>query len=245
MKKRLSVFFDTEDPSSMLLYCIIKQVKSSKRMEVLADNILSMLEDYKLLSRYGDDPAALARMLMAFSENYRADDKPLMERAATAVSKQMSYVSLSCGISNVNVSGYKDLEGTRVHATELYDEDSMADTGFETTTDVRFRTDEEMTIVSEAPKDNECQEKMLDAAEYEAIAVEIAKEYIFSKLSPVEQKQLQMQWAYMDEDELYSEIVEEQLWFENQPENLPEGFESMVEYTEHEMNIRGYKRKAK
>lgn len=245
MKKRLSVFFDTEDPSSMLLYCIIKQVKSSKRMEVLADNILSMLEDYKLLSRYGDDPAALARMLMAFSEYYRASGKPLMEGASSLASKQMSYGSLSCGINNGNASGYKDLEGAKVHATELYDEGPMADAGLEKKTDGESEIDGVMSTFSETPRDNTIQVKMLDAAEYEAMAVEIAKEYIFSRLSPVEQKQLQMQWAYMDEDELYSEIVEEQLWFENQPENLPEGFKSMIEYTEHEMNIRGYKRKVK
>ena len=74
--------------------------------------------------------------------------------------------------------------------------------------------------------------------------MDIAREYIFSQLTEIEQRKLLMQWTYLANEELYQELVIDQLWFEYHPEKLPKGFGSMLEYTEHELSQMGYVRKA-
>ena len=70
--ERITLNFDTDDGNSMMLCSILKEIKRGHRMEVIADNILTKLEEHNLLEKYADNPAAMARALVMLSENYRA-----------------------------------------------------------------------------------------------------------------------------------------------------------------------------
>ena len=70
--ERITLNFDTGDRNSMILCSILKEIKRGHRMAVMADNILAELEEHNLLEKYADNPAAMARVLVMFSENYRA-----------------------------------------------------------------------------------------------------------------------------------------------------------------------------
>ena len=69
--ERITLNFDTGDRNSMVLCSILKEIKRGHRMAVIADNILAELEEHNLLEKYADNPAAMARALVMFSENYR------------------------------------------------------------------------------------------------------------------------------------------------------------------------------
>ena len=70
--KRITLNFDMNDQNSMILYGILNQLKRGHRMEVLSDNILSILSEHHLLDKYGYAPEPLARALIMFSDNYRS-----------------------------------------------------------------------------------------------------------------------------------------------------------------------------
>ncbi len=120
----------------------------------------------------------------------------------------------------------------------------MPPQGFKTIVKKQIDSFDATVVSSENMSISELTKTPLNIDEYQAKAVEIAKDFIFKDLSQVEQKKLMMQWACMDTDELYEELVTEQLWFQNMPEKLPDGFSSMFDYTEHEMSSNGYVRKA-
>lgn len=69
--ERITLNFDTDDGNSMMLCSILKEIKRGHRMEVIADNILSVLDEHSLLEKFADNPAAMAKVLVMFSENYR------------------------------------------------------------------------------------------------------------------------------------------------------------------------------
>lgn len=221
MKKRFSLIFDTEDQNSLILYCTLKKIKRGQRMEVLADNILSQLEEHKLMNMYGDDPAAMARALTMFSENFRDNGR--------------------VRISLPNIPDWNTGDGCRVTTSDSISNSRRTSTKRNIFTDAAVdKNISENAATCSADDKGLPSIATLNKEEYEALAVEIAKEYIFSKIDHVEQRQLMMQWVYMDPDELYEELVVDQLWFESQPENLPEGYSSMLEYVEHEIAIKGF-----
>ena len=84
--ERITLNFDTGDRNSMILCSILKEIKRGHRMAVMADNILAELEEHNLLEKYADNPAAMARVLVMFSENYRATKNSAFSKSADALS---------------------------------------------------------------------------------------------------------------------------------------------------------------
>ena len=70
--ERITLNFDADDENSMILCNILKEIKRGHRMEVIADNVLSILDEHNFLGKYADNPTMMAKFLMMFSENYRA-----------------------------------------------------------------------------------------------------------------------------------------------------------------------------
>lgn len=97
--ERITLNFDTGDSNSMILCNILKEIKRGHRMAVIADNILSELEGHNLFEKYSDNPAAMARALVMFSENYRATKN-------------------SAFMSSVNIGASTSVNGHKAHRTK-------------------------------------------------------------------------------------------------------------------------------
>ena len=91
--ERITLNFDTGDRNSMVLCSILKEIKRGHRMAVIADNILAELEEHNLLEKYADNPGAMARALVMFSENYRATKNSAFSESDNALSA--SHVRIS------------------------------------------------------------------------------------------------------------------------------------------------------
>ena len=202
--KQITLSVDMNDPNSALLYSVFIHLKRGHRVEILADNILFQQEVQNLMPILGDSPEMLAKILEMISLKHRRDPntpkpvKIIQERPA-------SYQEVNRIINQTGI----------VQSRKL-DEPSPG-------TDKQTLTPKEVPVtlpVQESIRPDT--KKPLTKEEYEKRAVEIAREYIFRQIPEVEQRKLLMQWAYLDDDELYQDLVIDQLWFEYKPENLPE-----------------------
>ncbi|MCR5020365.1 hypothetical protein [Ruminococcus sp.] len=219
MKKiEITMKVDMNDPNSAMLYNVFRHLKRGHRTEILADNILFQQEVQDLIPILGDSPEMLAKILEMISQKHRLE--PNRPRTQEIIEKETKpYQSKSITADQPN----------KAHTRS----DNQIVTPKEKLVDLTSITPEQADT-----------KHLLSNEEYEEKAVDIAREYIFSQLTEIEQRKLLMQWTYLTNEELYQELILDQLWFEYHPEKLPEGFGSMLEYTEHELSQMGYERKA-
>ncbi len=69
--ERITLNFDTDDVNSMKLYSILKEVKRGRRLEVIADSVLILLDEHNLLDRFADNSKAMAKVLEMLSDEFR------------------------------------------------------------------------------------------------------------------------------------------------------------------------------
>ena len=219
MKKiEITMKVDMNDPNSALFYNVFRHLKRGHRTEILADNILFQQEVQDLIPILGDSPEMLAKILEMISQKHRlAQNKPRTPEIIKEETKTYQ--------PNSTFNDQAEKVQTRSDNQTVTPKEKLVD----------------LTLVKPEQADTK---HLLSNEEYVEKAVDIAREYIFSQLTEVEQRKLLMQWTYLANEELYQELVIDQLWFEYHPEKLPEGFGSMLEYTEHELSQMGYVRKA-
>lgn len=90
--ERITLNFDTDDRNSMKLYSILQKVKRGRRMEVIADSILILLEEHNLLVRFEDNSSAMAKVLEMLSDDLRSTrNTKLFEHHISIVSASEKY----------------------------------------------------------------------------------------------------------------------------------------------------------
>lgn len=90
--ERITLNFDTDDKNSMILLGIMKEIKRGRRVEVLADSILILLEEHKLLDRFSDNYCAMAKLIEMFSDSFRATTSTtIIEHPSTVTAASEKY----------------------------------------------------------------------------------------------------------------------------------------------------------
>jgi len=240
--KRIVLKVKDDDYNSQLFCEIVKYLPRGKRGTILSDIVLLVLKDHGLMETFSNNPKALAGLLEAFSEGYRNNGTATLNPLITPIN-MVSPDRLAAKNINTFILGSSGTGRAfrAVAPPELVQPESEPDEKpKEDTAPPVVRG-----VVEESPPEQTSDPGItyLSPEDYMDRQIQIGKQLVLKNRDQSRAEMLENDWSQMDREELYDELVGDPAYIGNNPDKLPKGYDSVLDYVTKTLDSQGIKKR--